>query len=300
MRTFFNAFRLLCLPAVLSLLLLPGCGKHEKSLKVGIIPYETADQIKDEYGPFATYLGKKTGGQAGQVFVAQEYAGILQALRSDQIDCAYLNPLSYTLAVQEFKDTPEHLIPLAMPYFHHSLTYKGVIFVRADSGIKTLKDFKGRSFAFGDLNSTSSYLYPAGMMQQAGVDPKKDVRAVNISGSNVEAVFNKQADGGAIWEGGVEKELSDPAQQKQMIVIATTDPIPNGMFVARGNLDPATLDKLRQALQDINTDPDGKAALVKIPWDKMVPADDKIFDPVREKAKILNLTLSSLAAQGKK
>ena len=296
------------------LLALPGCGKHEATgtggtpstpLKVGIIPFDKVDALQASFKQYADYLGNKSGRPGGEVYVTGNYAGILQALRSDQIDCAYLNPLSYVLAVQEFKDTPEHLIPLAMLYFHGSLTYKGIIFVRADSGINTLKDLKGKSFAFGDQTSTSGYLYPAGMLKEAGVDPKTDIKGVNISGNaGVMSVFNKTADGGATYETGIETAFTDTPTQKvddakvkQFKVIATTDPIPNGMFVARANLDPATLDKLKAALANINTDPSGQAALKAIPkggWDKMVPADDKIFDSVRSKATILGLNLQSL------
>lgn len=291
---------------------LAGCGNHSEpkaggngagptggnALKVGIIPFEDADTLKSAFAPFAKFLGQKSGFKDGEVFVTPEYSGILQALRADQIDCAYLNPLSYVLALEEFKSSPEHLIPLAMPYFHGKLTYRGDVFARADSGINTIKDFKGKKFAFGDVTSTSGYLYPAGMMKAAGLDPDKDVQKVNITGpAGVLAVFNKNVDGGAIFEGGIDLALKDPAQKKQIKVIAKTEPIPNGMFVARGNLDPQVLTKLQQALQDINTDPAGKAALKAVPsggWDKIVPADDKIFDPVRQKATILGLNLQSL------
>ena len=309
--------RLILLPLLAaSLLALSGCGDHAQKvappapLKVGIIPFDKVDALKEHFKQYADYIGNKSGRPGGEVFVTGNYAGILQALRSDQIDCAYLNPLSYVLAVQEFKDTPEHLVPIAMPYFHGSLTYKGVIFVRADSGINTLKDLKGKSFAFGDQTSTSGYLYPAGMMKAVGIDPKTDIKAVNIPGnSGVELVYHKQADGGATYEGGIETAYTDTATQKvdeakvgQFRVIATTEPIPNGMFVARANLDPVTLEKLKAALANINTDPQGQAALKAIPkggWDKMVPADDKIFDSVRSKATILGLNLQSLDA-GKK
>lgn len=305
-----------------ALLALTGCGKHETTgsnatpsgggasapLKVGIIPFDKVDALQTSFKQYADYLGTKSGRSGGEVYVTGNYAGILQALRSDQIDCAYLNPLSYVLAVQEFKDTPEHLVPIAMPYFHGSLTYKGIVYVRADSGINTLKDLKGKSFAFGDQTSTSGYLYPAGMMKEAGIDPKTDIKAVNISGNaGVLSVYNKQADGGATYETGIEGAFTDTATQKvdeakvkQFKVIATTDSIPNGMFVARANLDPATLDKLKAALANINTDPQGQAALKAIPkggWDKMVPADDHIFDSVRSKATILGLNLQSLDAK---
>ncbi len=305
-----------------ALLAVTGCGKHDATsshatsssggvsapLKVGIIPFEDVDAIQKAFQPYATYLGKKSGRPDGQVFVTPSYAGVLQALQADQIDCAYLNPLSYVLATQQFANTPEKLAPLAMPFFHHSLTYKGVIFVRADSGINSLKDLKGKSFAFGDRTSTSSFLYPAGMLKKAGIDPDKDLKPVNISGTaGVLAVFNKQADAGAIYETGIQQAFTDPATKKvdqakvsQFKVIATTDPIPNGMFVARGNLDAATLDKLKAALANINSDPDGQAALKAIPWDKMVPADDTIFNPVRQNAQTFGLDIKALDAGKKK
>lgn len=315
MRLKFTSFLL----TATALAALAGCGQHETAtstasssdnnvsvpLKIGIIPFDKVDALKSSFKQFADYLGTKSGRPGGEVFVTGNYAGILQALRSDQIDCAYLNPLSYVLAVQEYKDTPEHLIPISMPYFQGSLTYKGIIYVRADSNIHTLKDLKGKSFAFGDQTSTSGYLYPAGMMKAAGIDPKTDIKPVNIPGNaGVNLVYSKQADGGATYETGLETAFTDPVTKKpdmskvnQFRVIAETEPIPNGMFVARGNLDKATLDKLKAALAGINDDPQGKAALKAIPqggWTKMVPADDQIFDSVRSKATILGLNLQAL------
>jgi len=52
-------------------------------------------------------------------------------------------------------------------------------------------------------------------------------------------------------------------------------------------------------MASINTDPDGKSALNTIPWDKVVPADDHLFDSVRKKATILGLNLQSLDSQKK-
>ncbi len=297
--------KLASLLSAAALLALPGCGKHDAPpapLKVGIIPFEDVDAITKAFQPYSTYLGKKSGRPDGQVFVTPSYAGVLQALQADQIDCAYLNPLSYVLATQQFAGTPQKLVPIAMPYFHGSLTYKGVIFVRADSNIHSLQDLKGRSFAFGDRTSTSSFLYPAGMLKKAGIDPEKDLKPVNISGTaGVLAVFNKRADAGAIYEGGIANAFTeastktvDQAKVAQFRILATTDPIPNGMFVARGDLDPATLDKLKAALANINTDPDGQAALKTIPWDKMVAADDTIFNPVRENARTFGLDIKAL------
>ena len=305
------------LMAIVALSVLPGCGKNSAStdggadsepLRVGIIPFDKVDALQAGFQPFATYLGSQSGRPGGKVFVTPSYVGILQALQSDQIDCAYLNPLSYVIAVQQFRDTAQHPIPLAMPYFHGSLTYKGIVFVRADSGINKLQDLRGKTFAFADQSSTSGYLYPAGMLKAIGIDPEKDLKAVNISGNKgVLAVYNRQADAGATYETGLETAFTDTVTHKtdtakvaEFKIIATTDPIPNGMFVARGDLDKPTLDRLTKALETINIDPLGQATLKSIPqggWDKLVPADDHIFDSVRKKATLLHLNLQSLDAK---
>ncbi|BDI32789.1 hypothetical protein CCAX7_48400 [Capsulimonas corticalis] len=293
--------------AAVTAITISGCSHKSSSnpaqepLRVGVIPFDKASVIIDEYTPLATYLSKKTGRPSGKVFVTPEYAGVLQALRADQVDCAYLSPLAYVLAANEFKNLPEHLVPIAMPYFHGKLTYQGIIFVRTDSGIHKITDFKGKSFVFADRTSASGYLYPAGLMKEAGVDPQRDVKAANITGAgSVLAVYNKVADGGASYEDAIEQQLKDPAEVKQMSVIAKTDPIPNGMFVARGNLDPKTIAALQKAFVDINTDPEGQAAAQKILYPKWVPADDPFFDSVRKKATILGLSLESLKGVKKK
>ena len=64
---------LLLLPVLLALLL-TGCGHKADlgpgtTLKVGVIPYDKVDVVKEDYGQFAAYLGKKTGRGGGEVFV---------------------------------------------------------------------------------------------------------------------------------------------------------------------------------------------------------------------------------------
>jgi phosphonate transport system substrate-binding protein len=277
--------------------ILSGCSPKSQSgvLKVGIVPYDAPSALQEQYTPFADYIAGKAGMKA-KVFVAQDYVGVVQALQADQIDAAYLNPLSYVLFEQRMRDTPEHLIPLAMPEVHGSLYYYGVILTRTDTGIKTIQQLKGKKMAFAEPTSTSGYLYPYQYMLEHGVNPDKDLGQKVFAGTPavIPALLNHTVDAGAVFEEGMTM-FAGPQQQKQLVVLARVGPIANGMFVVRGNLDPKIVANLRTALTEINTDPAAKPAMKKLQvtrWDK---ANDSVFDPVRKAASVLNLDITALA-----
>src|SRR6185437_13277035 len=132
-----------------------GSGSSGKQIRIGVVPYDTPEQIMEQYTPFANFLGKRLGGSA-TITVATDYVDVINALQNGQIEIAYLNPLGYALAASRMQKAGHPLVPVAMPYVIEggnkkgSLTYRGIIFVRKDSGINTLKDLKGKSFAFNE------------------------------------------------------------------------------------------------------------------------------------------------------
>jgi len=289
--------------------LLCGCGSRSQTsssdgdlatpIKIGIIPYEAPTALQKQWTPFAGYV-KSVSGRSADLFFAQDYAGVGQALMSDQIDAAYFNPLSYVLFVDQTKNTPEHLVPLAMPKMFGSLYYYGVIFTRTNSGINTIADLKGKKFAFTEVTSTSGHLYPQVYLEEHGIDPKKDFAQTYFSGDTavVPTVLNGSADAGAVFSQGLDL-FTTPAQRKQLKVLATVGPIANGMFVVRGNASPSTMAALKKVFQQINSTPPGQAVLKQMQVDQWSPPDDSVFDPVRSAAKSLGLNLQSMAKQKK-
>ena len=268
---------------------------QQGTLKIGIIPYDAPNKLQTEYTPFANYLGAKTR-MPVKLFIAQEYVGVAEALQADQIDCAYLNPLSYVLFYQRMKDTPEHLIPVAMPEVHGSLYYYGIIVTRKDTGIRTIQGLRGKKMAFAEPNSTSGYLYPFQYLMAHGINPNKDLGEKVFAGTPavIPALLNHEVDAGAVFEEGLALFTHSTAERNSLYVLARVGPIANGMLVIRGNVPPAEVKAIESAMAQINSDPQGVAAnkaLDVTKWDK---ANDAVFNPVRVSAKVLGLNLESM------
>jgi phosphonate transport system substrate-binding protein len=194
------------------------------------------------------------------------------------------------------KDSPEHLVPIAMPWVHGSLFYNGVIFTTRDSGINSITDLKGKNMAFVDPTSTSGYLYPCLYMQAHGINPDKDLANKYFAETGVvPAVLNHSADAGAIYEDGLALATKgNPADFNKLKVLARFGHIVNGMLVVRGNLDPRLIAQFRQAVVGINTDPAGKPAMAELETTEWQPADDSLFDPVRKAANARGITIQML------
>ena len=84
---------------------------------------------------------------------------------------------------------------------------------RAGSGIRSLQDLKGKTFAFGSPSSTSGHLMPRYFMMQAGVNPDKDLKTVAFSGAHdatVAFVAAGKAEAGvlntSVWDKLVEQK----------------------------------------------------------------------------------------------
>ncbi|HXK27395.1 MAG TPA: phosphate/phosphite/phosphonate ABC transporter substrate-binding protein, partial [Candidatus Binatia bacterium] len=137
----------------LALIMGTACGKSSstsKILRVGFVPAEDAQQVIQNAQPIVDILHKRLGMEV-QPFVATDYTGVVEALRVNKLDIAFLTPASYVLA----KNEANVRVVLKSERKGNPYYYAAII-TRADSGIKKLEDLRGKTFAFGDPMSTSA------------------------------------------------------------------------------------------------------------------------------------------------
>jgi len=278
-----------CLKLLLSLWLIAcaDSGKPTKVLRVGFVPAEDAQQVMQNAQPIVEILRRQLGMEV-QAFVATDYTGVVEALRVNKLDIAFLTPASYVLAKNEAN------VKVVLKSERKGIPfYYAAIITRADSGIKTLDDLRGKSFAFGDSLSTTGNIIPRRMFKERGIDPVRDFKQVLYSGGHdatVLAVLNRKVDAGATYANSPDgndtawmRYLKNSEDVKKIRAIAFSEPIPADNLVVSASLDEAIAKKIVATFVELSRNPEGKKMLRDLyQIDGFVPATDKDYDSVRE------------------
>ncbi|WP_454563974.1 phosphonate ABC transporter substrate-binding protein [Pseudomonas sp. AIG] len=259
-------------------------------LTIGLIPSEDSQAMIESSKQVLDDLQAKIG-MPVVPFVATDYNGIIEALRSGKLDVAYLGPFSYVLATSV---ADVEAFSVAVTKKTGQSAYKSVILARKDSGIHSLADLKGHTFAFVDPSSASGHLFPKAGLEQAGFAPDSLFKRVIFSGSHdasILAVENKKVDAAAvadrIFASAVAKGV---VKQDDFEIVWSSKPIPESPMVWRKALDPELKKKVADALASIKDVPWGDQGVLN----GFQPTTDASYDVVRETAKVLDLDLRSM------
>ncbi|MBC8552445.1 MAG: phosphate/phosphite/phosphonate ABC transporter substrate-binding protein [Candidatus Brocadiales bacterium] len=262
-----------------------GCSSPvtEKPLKMVLVPGTTSAVEQERYTPIVEYLSEQIGRPIELVFVL-DYAATVISLKTGDSDFARLGAFSYLIAVDE--DAVE-IVAREIKKKTGKASYKSLIFAKANSGIKTLEDLNGKTFAFCDVQSASGYLVPQTLLRDVGLNPEKDFSATFLAGSHpavIEAV-KRNVDAGATndyrWGDALEKGA---IKEGEMIVLAESPPIPNPPIVVKKGMDKDLKEKIQNAFLNMPADIAKNAKM-----SGYIKAVDSDYDFLRKVVKILGL-----------
>ncbi|WP_054033159.1 phosphonate ABC transporter substrate-binding protein [Desulfatitalea tepidiphila] len=167
-----------------------------KELTIGIIPTESSSSAMKGFEPFRADMEKALGIPV-KLFMAPDYAGVIEAMRFNKVQIAWFGNKSAIEAVNRadgevFAQTVD---------ISGNPGYWSLIVVHKDSPFNSIDDIiqngKTLTFGNGDPNSTSGYLIPTYYIWgQNGIDPAKHFKLVRNANheTNLMAVANKQVD----------------------------------------------------------------------------------------------------------
>jgi len=266
-------------------LVLAGCGTPklgtaDNPIIMSFVPSGDTQQIIASGDQIAKMISDKTG-LTIKANVGTDYAAVREAMGANKAHIGWLNTFNYILAHEKYG------VDVALVTQRYgATTYKGQIIVRADSGITSLADLKGKVMCWVDPNSTSGYIIPRITLKANGIDPDKDFAKTVEAGSHnnvVTQVYNGDCDAGATYadaRSSVEKDLPDV--KEKVVVLATTADIPNDNVAFTKDFPADMRDKIVTALLEIAGTDEGKAALNTLySIEGLQKADDTFYDAFR-------------------
>ncbi|MAU45591.1 MAG: phosphonate ABC transporter substrate-binding protein [Salipiger thiooxidans] len=240
--------------------------------RLGILGGENAQDRLASNQCYADKIAEALGVEV-KVFTPADYNGVMQGLLGGTIDAAWMGASSYA---GTYIADPEAVEPVLVKQNEDgSIGYYSIGFARADSGITSLDDLKGKNFGFGDPNSTSGYLIPSIEIDAAGysMEPGSYFGDVVFTGGHeqtIVAVNNGDVDAGVTWadgqgawedgyNSGALRKASDAGlvDMNDLVQIWQSKIIPEGPFVLRKALPQDVKDAVTELTANLwEEDPD--------------------------------------------
>jgi phosphonate transport system substrate-binding protein len=249
-------------------------------LKIGLIPEQNVFKQFKRYEPLGTYIEKKTGHKI-KFTTLSRYGNIIESFHKKKMDGAFWGSFTGAMAIEKLG-----IHPIARPVnFDGTSTYHGYILVHKDSGIKDLKDMKGRTVAFVEQATTAGYIFPIAYFREQGIKNIdtyfKEYYFTGSHDSAIHAVLNKKVDI-ACAKNTIYEILSreDPRIKDELVIIARSPDVPSNGLGLRKELAYGVKAEIRQTLLDMHLNPEGREVLKNFGVKRFIETNVEDYAPV--------------------
>jgi phosphonate transport system substrate-binding protein len=290
--------------SLLTALMLVSCSPKKDSgptLVMGFTPAESSEKVMSNGKVISDIIEKETGVKV-KTFVATDYTALVEAMRSGQVDIAWLAPFAFVLAE---KNSGAKVLLKSVR--HGQASQYSAIIVKENSPYKKIEDLKGKTIAWTDPSSSSGHIVPKSALIAQGIDPDTFFKKQTWAGSHeslVMAVVNGTVDAGATYTDDPEGKTGSWTKYEQnsgetggvkLHAIYVTPPMPSDTVAASkkyADEHPEMLKKITQLIQDLSKTAQGREALMNLySIEALVPAESKEYEPLRMAAAKLGYDL---------
>ena len=247
----------------------------QEALTFQVYPYAPTGKILKQYTPLANYLKEKMNREV-IIKISKDHDDHLDTAGNDKADVSYMGPSSYVQLVDRFGKKPV----IARIEINGSPLLRGVIFTSASSPATSLKDLKGKRFAFGYYNSTMSHLVPLYMLQQEGIQVSDFAQHKFLHEQYNVALGVLMGDFDA---GAVNAHVFYKYKERGLKDLAWSPKVSEHLFVASASLPEDTISALRKAFLDVKHDKNARTIMSSIRKEMtaFVAASDGDYDNLR-------------------
>ena len=222
-----------------------------RELVFAVLPFENTIVMAKIFFPLTKYLEKRCNIKMRFV-TAPTWDSFMERLVSGQYDIVYANPYHYIKAHKAFGYMP--LVKVT------GAPFTGILLVRKDSNIKTIKDLAGKTIAFPHRDAWAAYWLVKNHLLKKGFDMDKECNVVFVESHkrSILACYRGLADAAATWRPLrlINKDVTDA-----LTILLETEPHPNmPVFVSPKISNDLSL-KIKDALLQLHANDEGREIL---------------------------------------
>lgn len=221
------------------------------SLRIGILPDQSAKDLYRQYNPLFNYLSDELN-VPFELTIPHSYDELLQLVVEKKLDLVYLGGVTFLKAYHEIG-----VIPLVMRDL--DTRFSSYFIVNAKNMTKELKEFEGKTISFGSRLSTSGHFMPRYFLGNQGIaDPDSFFSRVEYSNAHDETVYkvaSNKVDLGAVSSIVVDQMLRDGRlEYGQVRILNRTPTYVDYVWALNPDLNDEAIIKIRDAFMMLSID----------------------------------------------
>jgi phosphonate transport system substrate-binding protein len=236
-----------------------------------IAPSNSQTESYSQWRPLTDKITHETGIPV-RLIIPNAYEEMLPMIYQNRPDLTYTTSLQY-LSVHEQYGYEAFIGVLPNP--------RGLIFVRADSTIRTLDDLEGKTIAMMPPGSLVGHDQTKALLTDEGLAANSNYRMIIVQNFDrtLDAVLSGAAEAGTIADKYYSQMTHE--QRAKIRVIATTSQLSPSPFAIRSDINPAVREKITAALLSLNNPTGNPNILKSLKWNELITVNDAAYDAVR-------------------
>jgi len=277
---------------------LGGCGGGEEpAIGTRKRPLEIAVPVAERKAPLAHFIKERTGLVCREVTTAT-LSELLDLLDKEKVDVLIVSAPVYAVASE-----PYGLLAIMKAKRGATIETRGMILVRADRGLVTVKDAAELTVAAVGPTSVPGCLLQRALVTEQEAAPSK-VTYLGDEAAVVRAVYHGEADLGFVeWRLDEARRPADaralvshelPDIFEAVVPLAVTNAVPHDAVAVRARVPDAVRTELVRALEEFAKDSHGRAYLGEHYGIEGLSSDDAEYAEFRTELKAAGITLADL------
>ena len=257
--------------------LAPAARAVDEVMVMGVFPRRNAAETTKMFAPLAQHLAEKLGHKV-KLVTAKNFESFWQGVIEQRYDVVHYNQYHY------IRSSGSYQVISHIEEFGRS-TIAGVVYVRKDSGITTLRQLQGRKILFGGgEDAMISYITNRYLLLQAGLKKEDFVSLFAVNPPNsILALHRRQADAA----GAGDRVLDLPVIRKavdaeEFLALSYSQPLLQLPIAVKRSMPPERREAIKTTLVNLKKSDAGMQVLKSAALTGMGPAEDKDYDPHRK------------------